>query len=54
MRTLAEAPLTERDLGAVKAAVEMLMERFPVERVILDKAKAFVGEMKNIPGNDPQ
>jgi predicted nucleotidyltransferase len=39
MKSLAEAPLTERDIRAVKAAVEMLMERFPVEKVILYGSK---------------
>lgn len=40
MRTLKEAPLSERDLRAVKAAVKMLIERFPVEKVILYGSKA--------------
>jgi uncharacterized protein len=40
MRTLTEAPITERDLRAIKAAVEMLIERFPVEKVILYGSKA--------------
>ena len=40
MRTLAEAPLTERDISAVKAAVGLLMEQFPVEKVILYGSKA--------------
>ncbi len=40
MRTLAEAPLAERDLRAVNAAVEMLRGRFPVEKVIVYGSKA--------------
>jgi uncharacterized protein len=40
MRTLSDAPLAERDLRAVNAAVEMLRERFPVEQVIVYGSKA--------------
>ncbi len=40
MRTLNEVPLAERDLRAVNAAVEMLRERFPVEKVIVYGSKA--------------
>jgi predicted nucleotidyltransferase len=40
MRVLAEAPLTGRDTRAIQAAVGMLMERFPVEKVILYGSKA--------------
>lgn len=40
MKMLSEVPLTERDIMAVKAAAAMLMERFPVEKVILYGSKA--------------
>jgi predicted nucleotidyltransferase len=40
MKMLDEAPLTERDTRTIKAAVGMLMERFPVEKVILYGSKA--------------
>lgn len=40
MRPINEASLTERDFKAVTAAVEMLTERFPVERVIVFGSKA--------------
>ena len=40
MRMLAEAPLIERDIRAIQAAVGMLMELFPVEKVILYGSKA--------------
>jgi uncharacterized protein len=40
MKILTEAPLTVRDFETVKAAVEMLMERFAVEKVILYGSKA--------------
>jgi len=40
MRALSEVPLAEHDLRAVNAAVEMLRERFPVEKVIVYGSKA--------------
>jgi predicted nucleotidyltransferase len=40
MRVLAEAPLTERDTRTIQAAVGMLMQQFPVEKVILYGSKA--------------
>lgn len=39
MKALSEAPLAERDLRAVKAAVGMLTTRFPVEEVIVYGSK---------------
>jgi len=38
-KALSEAPLAERDLRAVKAAVGMLRKRFPVEEVIIYGSK---------------
>ena len=40
MRDLSDAPLAEHDLRAVNAAVQMLRERFPVEKVIVYGSKA--------------